>query len=180
MSENGGQKLQVVAAIIERDGRFLLGKRSPHKPSAPHYWCPICGGIEAGELQAQAVVREVHEETGLAVSALEKVAECETHDGTAVIHWWRAVPLDAAPARLANDEHSELRWVTLAELRALEPIFPEDVAIFERASSQSCAPAQLGEPPAQADEQEAPVVHELRTLPFIGVTDELENPADDE
>ena len=42
--------------------------------------------------------------------------------------------LDDAPARLANDEHSELAWVTPEEMQALHPVFPEDVAILARAA----------------------------------------------
>ncbi|MBA3544951.1 MAG: NUDIX domain-containing protein [Nannocystis sp.] len=125
-----GEKVHVVAAIIERDGRFLVGKRSPHKQSAPGYWCAVCGRIEAGESQADAVVREVHEEVGLSVQAVEKVAECDTHDGSALIHWWLAAPLDDSRAALLGDEHTELRWVTLEEMRALDPVFAEDVEIF--------------------------------------------------
>jgi 8-oxo-dGTP pyrophosphatase MutT (NUDIX family) len=125
-------KRNVVAAIIERGGRFLLGKRSPHKRSAPGYWAPISGGIEAGESQADAVVREVREETGLMVSAGQKVAECDTHDGSALIHWWRVYPLDDSAAWLANAEHSELGWFTVEEMKRLEPVFRDDVAIFER------------------------------------------------
>jgi len=123
-------KIDVIAAIIEQDGRFLLGKRSAHRPTAPGYWCPICGRVEPGESQAEAVVREVREETGLRVSALRKVAECDTHDGRALMHWWLTQLLDDSPARLANDEHSELRWLTPEELRRLEPTFPEDIAIL--------------------------------------------------
>lgn len=138
-------KRDVVAAIVERDGRYLFGKRSAHKRSAPGYWCPICGSIEAGERQAEAVVREVREETGLSVRALGKVAECDTHDGSALIHWWRVLPIGAEPARLANDEHSELGWFTLEELRRLSPVFLEDVAIIERAAQGE---GQIGEEPA--------------------------------
>lgn len=134
-------KIDVVAAVLERDGRFLLGKRSRHK-TAPEYWCPISGRIEPGEAQAEAVVREVREEVGLAVRALEKVAECDTHDGHAVIHWWRVEPLDATPARLANDEHSELVWVTVAEMKRLSPVFAEDIEIFAAAALRSAAPAE--------------------------------------
>ena len=123
-------KLEVIAAIIEREGRFLLGKRSPLRPSAPGYWCPISGRVEPGESRAEAVVREVREETGLRVRALHEVTECDTHDGTAVIHWWRTQLLDDSPARLANDEHTELRWLTPEELQSLEPTFPEDIAIL--------------------------------------------------
>jgi len=125
------RKRDVVAAVLERDGRFLLGKRSAHKKAAG-YWCPVCGSVEADEPQAQAVVREVWEETGLAVRAVAKVAECDTHDGNAVMHWWRVQPLDDAPARLANDEHTELGWFSIDEMKRLSPVFLEDVAIFER------------------------------------------------
>ena len=130
MSHN--PKVNVVAAILERGGRFLLGKRGLHKQSAPGYWCPISGRIEPGESQADAVVREVREETGMAVRALSKVTECDTRDGSAVIHWWHVQPLDAAPARLANDEHTELLWASIEEMKRLSPIFQEDVAIIER------------------------------------------------
>lgn len=129
------RKIDVVAAIIERSGRFLFGKRSPHKRSAPGYWCPISGRVEPGESQADAVVREVREETGLRVVAVEKVGECDTHDGSALIHWWRVRLEGEAPARLANDEHTELAWVTLEEMRRLEPVFLEDVAIIEAAGA---------------------------------------------
>lgn len=132
-------KIDVVAAIIERQGRFLFGKRSPHKLSAPGYWCPISGRVEAGESQAAAVEREVAEEVGLRVRAREKVAECDTHDGTALIHWWRCEPLDDAPARLANAEHTELAWCSVSELRRLSPVFAEDVAILERSLGGSPA-----------------------------------------
>lgn len=129
-------QLQVVAAIVEREGRFLVGKRSPHKQSAPGYWCPISGCVEAGESQAEAVTRELREESGLAAVALEKVAQCDTRDGTALIHWWLVALLDDAPARLANDEHSELRWVTIEELRRLDPVFEEDLEIFTRVAGR--------------------------------------------
>jgi 8-oxo-dGTP diphosphatase len=121
----------VVVAVLERDGRFLVGKRSAHK-AAGGYWCPITGGVDAGETQAEAVVREVREETGLAVRAVAKVAECDTHDGRCLMHWWRVLTLDDSPARLANDEHTALSWVTLDEMKRLSPVFLEDVAIFER------------------------------------------------
>lgn len=136
-------KAHVVAAIIEREGRFLLGKRSADKRSAPGYWCTVCGGIEAGESRADAVVREVLEETGLRVRALEEVAECDTHDGAAVIHWWRVEPVDDAPARLTNAEHSELAWFSIDEMKRLEPIFLEDVAILERAARAEGAEQRL-------------------------------------
>jgi 8-oxo-dGTP diphosphatase len=138
------QKTQVVAAVIERSGKFLLGKRSLHKASAPGFWCAITGKIEPGETQRAAVAREVMEETGLIVEAIRKQCEVGTRDGSAVIHWWRVALHADAQAQLCGDEHSELRWVTLTEMRQLQPVFPEDLAIFA-----SVAPELSAEAPAR-------------------------------
>lgn len=43
------QKHQVVAAIIRKGNKFLMGKRALTKKSAPGFWSPICGRIEAIE-----------------------------------------------------------------------------------------------------------------------------------
>jgi 8-oxo-dGTP diphosphatase len=136
MPHNPARPIAVVAAMVARDGRFLMGKRALHKSVAPGTWCTVTGRLEPGEGAAQAVVREVREETGLVVRALVEIARTDTRDGSAHIHWWWAVPVDGAPARLLGAEHSELRWVTLAEMSALEPVFPEDVAIFARLAAR--------------------------------------------
>lgn len=128
------ERVTVVGVVIERAGRFLVGKRSLHKTSAPGVWHAVTGRVEAGESQAAAVVREVAEETGLSCAPCEKVGEAITRDGSACIHWWRVALLDDHEAVLLGDEHSELRWVSVEEMRRLEPIFPEDVEMFARLS----------------------------------------------
>ena len=127
-------KLLVVAAIIERDGRFLLGKRSLAKRSAPGFWHALCGRVEPGESEAEAVQREVLEESSLLVRAVEQVWQADTRDGSARIHWWRVQALDERQALLLQDEHSELRWVTVQEMRDLDPVFAEDIELFARLS----------------------------------------------
>jgi 8-oxo-dGTP diphosphatase len=134
------RKVDAIVAILERDGRYLVGKRSPWKAIAPGYWCPISGRVEPGEEQADALVREVFEETGLRVRALLEVAQCDTHDGSALLHWWLAELLDDAPAQLMNDEHTELRWLTPDELRSLTPVFEEDIAILLDAAAAARSP----------------------------------------
>ena len=125
--------LQVISAIIPHPSpgspSFLVGRRSPHKVSAPGYWCPVSGRIEPGETEIQAVVRECWEEVGLRVEPVRKVAEFPTHDETAIIHWWLTRIVEGE-AYLRNDEHTELRWATAAEIAALEPVFAEDAEVF--------------------------------------------------
>ncbi len=132
-----GAKQLVVAAVIERGGRFLLGRRSPNKRSAPGMWHAVCGRVEPGESEAEALQREVFEETGLLVRAVQRVWQADTRDGTAQIRWWRAESLDDRPAQLLQDEHSELRWVSVQEMRYLEPVYSEDLELFARLSGET-------------------------------------------
>ena len=55
-----------VAALIEVDGRMLMGRRSRHSAS-PGMWSFPAGYVDRGEKVEDALVREVREETGLAV-----------------------------------------------------------------------------------------------------------------
>ena len=52
-----------VGAVVVQDGELLLIRRG-HGPAAGS-WSVPGGRVEAGELRAEAVVREVREETGL-------------------------------------------------------------------------------------------------------------------
>src|SRR5215467_5911737 len=57
--------LAVSAAII-RDGKVLIVRRAPRGPAAGLYTLPG-GGVEVGETLREAVVREIREETALAI-----------------------------------------------------------------------------------------------------------------
>lgn len=123
-------KVQVVAAVIKKQNKFLLGKRSLTKKSAPGYWCPVSGGIEAGETEQEAVVREVFEEVDLVVKANRKLSAFDTRDKSAVIHWW-LVDIISGESILKNDEHSELGWFSVAEMELLDNVFSEDIELFK-------------------------------------------------
>jgi 8-oxo-dGTP pyrophosphatase MutT (NUDIX family) len=118
-----------VMIILEEDGKFLLGKRSAWKESAPGYWCPISGHVEVNESEEDAVIREAKEELGIEVEPLIKITSTPTHDKKVMLHWWRAKILEGRPV-INNKENEELRWFTRAELNHLEPVFKEDVEII--------------------------------------------------
>lgn len=124
-------KTQVVAAIIQKESRFLLGRRSPAKLSAAGYWSPISGRIEVGETEQEAIVRECFEEVGLVVRANQKVTTFDTHDRSAEIHWWTVDVVSGEPF-LKNDEHTELRWFAVNEMDASNGFFSEDIELFRR------------------------------------------------
>jgi 8-oxo-dGTP pyrophosphatase MutT (NUDIX family) len=52
--------------LLDRHDRVLLMKgRLPAAPDGPGAWFTVGGGVEPGETEAQAAVREIREETGI-------------------------------------------------------------------------------------------------------------------
>ena len=62
-----------LGAIIERDGKILILRRSPEKDFAPNTWEVVTGRLEAGEDPAAGLVREIEEETKLEVEVIMPV-----------------------------------------------------------------------------------------------------------
>jgi 8-oxo-dGTP diphosphatase len=111
----------VVCAIIERDGRFLIARRSAGRHLA-HKWEFPGGKVEAGESEAEALERELLEELGVRVEIFERL--------TPVDHRYpdRSLRLIAFRCRIVDGvpdagEHEELRWIEIDEASEYE--FPE-------------------------------------------------------
>ena len=120
-----------VVAIIQKSGKFLFIERSDYIEAASGYWCPVSGRVQENETQEEALCREVKEEVGLEVTAVKKVAEILSHDEQFVLHFW-TTDIVAGEAGISSREVAAIAWVTLAELRQLQPTFEEDVEVFEK------------------------------------------------
>jgi 8-oxo-dGTP diphosphatase len=114
--------LAVSAAII-RDGKVLIVRRA--RPPAGGLYTLPGGGVEVGENLVQAVVREVREETGLAVEpiALAGYREAIVRDGEdRVERHFVILPFAArwiAGEPVLNEELSEAMWLHPSELAGL-------------------------------------------------------------
>jgi len=114
--------LAVSAAII-RDGKVLIVRRA--RPPAGGLYTLPGGGVEVGENLVQAVVREVQEETGLAVEpvALAGYREAIVRDGEGrVERHFVILPFAArwiAGEPVLNEELSEAMWLRPSELTGL-------------------------------------------------------------
>eukprot|EP01043_Picozoa_sp_COSAG02_P066166 COSAG02_NODE_10209_length_1995_cov_1.378692_1_plen_160_part_10 len=60
-------RLGVVGAVFDEEGRVLLTRRAQRMRSFPGSWVLPGGGLDPGESMADAVIREVQEETGVAL-----------------------------------------------------------------------------------------------------------------
>ena len=66
--KDGEYHLSVLGVVARPDGKYLITKRVMTKAWAPGWWEVSGGAAQAGEDSADAVLREVREETGLDVS----------------------------------------------------------------------------------------------------------------
>ncbi len=108
-------------ALLVRDRKVLLGKRTSAVRFA-NMWDAFGGHLEAGETPAHALVRELFEELGIRVTAAKFLHEYTDKDPTSkemfhhhlyLVTGWQGEP------RIANDEHSEIRWCTAEEAAKL-------------------------------------------------------------
>ncbi len=132
-------RIHAVVAIIQKADTFLFVKRSDYTEAASGYWCPVSGRIEKGETQHEASKREVMEEVGLEVVAVRRVCSVPSADDKFILHFW-STEIVAGEAGVCSHEVAEIRWVTLKQMRRLQPTFEEDVRILEAfAASQTQA-----------------------------------------
>jgi 8-oxo-dGTP diphosphatase len=65
-------KIRVVAAMIERDGKYLITQRRP-SATLPLLWEFPGGRVEEGETDEAALARELKEEMGIDVEVRDRV-----------------------------------------------------------------------------------------------------------
>lgn len=124
MPTNHSQNI-IALGIVERGDRFLLVRRVDEGSSLWHHkWNIPGGGIEAGESADQAIIREVAEETGLAVDNPELLGVHTYHwrlpDRTIqtflIVYRLRSEAGEISLDLRENDDH---RWVTADEFIAI-------------------------------------------------------------
>jgi len=63
-------RLNVGAALFNREGRIFIGRRADIAPGVPGHWQLPQGGVDEGEDLRAAVMRELEEEVGTANAAI--------------------------------------------------------------------------------------------------------------
>ena len=107
--------IRVVAAVIEREGRYLLTQRTP-TAVLPLLWEFPGGRVEPGETDIAALEREVEGRIGLRVAVFDKIGEhVHVYDGydVAMTMFACALPAGAEPRAVGVND---VRWVRSQDL----------------------------------------------------------------
>jgi 8-oxo-dGTP diphosphatase len=106
-----------VVAVVTRDDKLLVIRRSS-AVVAPLAYCFPGGGIEPGESEPAALVREFSEELGTTVRPLWPIWRSVT-SWHVELSWWRAELGLEAVLRPSAAEVESVCWCTLSEMESL-------------------------------------------------------------
>ncbi len=121
--------VDVVAALVVEDGKFMICQRPAHKARGL-LWEFVGGKVERGETKEQALVRECREELGVTVipGSVYMTVDHAYPDITIRLTLFRAAIAEGRPQKL---EHADIRFISPDQI----PLFcfcPADADILER------------------------------------------------
>jgi len=119
--------------VLDGDGRVLLARGHDVDQPDRSWWFTIGGGIDPGESEVEAALRELREEAGLVLGPDDLEGPVLTRAG--VFHFFAETcrqdevffvarvaaghePSDAGWTAIERDVLDEMRWLTAAELRS--------------------------------------------------------------
>jgi 8-oxo-dGTP diphosphatase len=112
----------VIAAVIERDGCILIGKRKQGKQHSGAWEFPG-GTLEEGETPEQCLRRELQEELDITVEVGDLICSSEhsyTPEFTIKLMVYRTTVISGI---FSLNDHEEIRWVKPTDLDKYD--FPE-------------------------------------------------------
>jgi 8-oxo-dGTP diphosphatase len=118
----------VVAAVVERDGHFLVTRRLQGTHLAG-YWEFPGGKVHDGETHEDALARELSEELHSGISNLRKIFRTSHHyvERTVELHFFRGDLTDEPRPALGQ----EIRWIRREEFASLH-FPPADAELVDR------------------------------------------------
>lgn len=166
--------MPVVTAIIglqpeldHKDNSFLLIRRN----SSPYegMWALVGGKWDFGETLSQAIVREVHEETGLQTSFValrglvnERMASQENVDGCPAHFIIYVCELQVTAGTAREQAEGAVAWFSTAEIQSLHrngAIIPSDFAMLRQFAG--AAPLPFSEAEMVVDGEGTPALHQF-------------------
>lgn len=121
--------VEVVAALIWKNGKFMICRRPAHKARGL-LWEFVGGKVEPGETKEQALVRECREELAVTVAVQDEFMSLvhEYPDITIHLTVFNASIAEGVPQLL---EHNDIRWISPKEIKNYD-FCPADNKILEK------------------------------------------------
>lgn len=111
-----------IACIAFDEKKVLIAHRNPSGQMGNRWEFPG-GKVEDGETDSQAIIREIKEEFGINVTVGDKIAEASfKHNGNefSLRAYVVFFPHNGMIEKYQLTEHTEYKWVELAEIPTLE------------------------------------------------------------
>jgi 8-oxo-dGTP diphosphatase len=128
----------VMTAIVVKDGKFLITRRSPNKKRFPSMWTVPGGKLETDDyinlpketkdywynVLEKVLKREVKEEVGLEITNIEYITSLATvhADGAPSLVISCLADYVSGEVRLQENETDKYEWVTLEESKSFDLI----------------------------------------------------------
>ena len=106
--------IDVVAAVIKKDNKYLIAQRNRNKHFA-FYWEFPGGKVDQGETFEIALQREIKEELSIDIKIYKKVSS-QIHKDDKInvkVHYFLC---EHSTGKIILSEHEDLKWVTKREL----------------------------------------------------------------
>lgn len=121
-------------AVVEKDGKILMGNKTPGRGPYPDTWRLPGGGIDAGETPEDAVKREVMEEVGLTVTSVESLGIIEDDEpdknGEITHYIFNMFRVEFSGKEDVSEEFPEIKWIEKTKLNDF-PLARPSIKLFK-------------------------------------------------
>lgn len=121
-----------VGALLADGNRVLLVHRGPTRAWAPSSWDVPGGHVEAGELEPDALIRELREELAIAVDPAHASITARLRGPNFEMTYFLVRSWRGEPRSAATEEHDALAWVTEGQHDGLVLADPAALDIIRR------------------------------------------------
>lgn len=126
----------VVAAFIKKNDKYLVVFEPRFNNNG--IWRVPGGRLEYGETVEEALIREMKEELNVDININRYLGFGQDHviirkklKASRLIHYFECEIVNGEP-EIMEDEASEIKWVTLNEMKKLEPLEGSIIDMFKR------------------------------------------------